>query len=487
MALLPRAKNINALAFFLAAGASAPACSPGSSGDTAVDGSGAGGSSGTTGGAATSGRPNTQGGAPATGGAPISSGANTNGGTGANTGGNSVTGGSAALGGAGTNPAAGTAGATTGGVVAGGAAAGDAGKGGGTTAGQSGASGTSGGGKSGASGSASMGGGTATGGSGGGSACALGSVFAWETGEPVILPKSDATHDLVAVKDPTVVRYGDRWHLFASSVTKAGAYNMVYLNFADWTEAGTAPFYYMDQTPNFNTYTAAPQVFYFAPQRKWYLIFQSGPPMYSTNDDITAPSQWTRPAPFYASEPTIITQNDGWLDYWIICDDDSCHLFFSDDHGRWYKAKTSVASFPNGFSEPIVVMQDAEAGRLFEGSSVYKVSGSSKYLALIEAFDQSSNWKRYFRSWTSDSLEGPWQPLADSGTNPFVGKSNVTFTGTAWTNDISHGDMVRSGYDQTQVVDPCTFQFIYQGFDPIADGSPYNSLPWKLGLLTRKN
>jgi hypothetical protein len=375
---------------------------------------------------------------------------------------------------------------STGGVSTGGASkGGSAGMNGGTTGGQAGGASGGAGGKSGAGGSAGATGGTATGGTGGGSSCALGSSFKWTTGAPVILPKSDSTHDLVAVKDPTVVRYNDRWHLFASSVSKAGAYNMVYVSFADWSEAAAAPFYYMDQTPNFNTYTAAPQIFYFTPQKKWYLIFQSGPPMYSTNDDITAPSKWTKPAPFYASEPPIITQNDGWLDYWIICDAANCHLFFSDDHGRWYKAKTPVANFPNGFSQPVVVMQDAEAGRLFEGSSVYKVSGSNKYLALVEAFDQSSNWKRYFRSWTADSLEGLWQPLADSGTNPFVGKSNVTFTGTVWTDNISHGDMVRSGYDETQMVDPCHFQFVYQGFDPVADGSPYNSLPWKLGLLTR--
>ncbi|MFZ5896635.1 MAG: non-reducing end alpha-L-arabinofuranosidase family hydrolase [Myxococcota bacterium] len=416
-------------------------------------------------------------------------GTNPLGGTGSNSGGISALGGTSSNSGGISSNAGGIN--ALGGTGIGGAAAGGVnccgtdGKGGGRADGQSGAAGSGAGGKSAAGGNTATGGATASGGNG--ASCALPSTFKWTTGAPVIVPKSDATHDLVAVKDPTVVRYNNRWHLFASSVTKTGVYSMVYLNFADWNEAGAAPFYYMDQTPNFNTYTAAPQVFYFAPQKKWYLIFQSGPPMYSTNDDITMPSKWTKPAPFYASEPVIIKQNDGWLDYWIICDTANCHLFFSDDHGRWYKAKTSIANFPNGFSDPIIVMQDAEAGRLFEGSSVYKVSGSNKYLALIEAFDQSSNWKRYFRSWTADSLDGPWQPLADSGTKPFVGKSNVTFTVAPWTDNISHGDMVRSGYDQTQLVDPCNFQFVYQGFDPTADGSPYNSLPWKLGLLNHTN
>lgn len=308
----------NALALLLAAGALVAACSS----TPAGDGSGVGGRSGTTGGAAP------QGGTLASGGAVGSGGITPTGGTQSSTGGSAVStggsstptgGGAATSGGAGTSGTT-TGGATTGGVSTGGVSTGGASKGGsagmngGTTGGQAGGASGGAGGKSGAGGSAGATGGTATGGTGGGSSCALGSSFKWTTGAPVILPKSDSTHDLVAVKDPTVVRYNDRWHLFASSVSKAGAYNMVYVSFADWSEAAAAPFYYMDQTPNFNTYTAAPQIFYFTPQKKWYLIFQSGPPMYSTNDDITAPSKWTKPAPFYASEPPIITQNDGWLD-----------------------------------------------------------------------------------------------------------------------------------------------------------------------------
>jgi len=206
--------------------------------------------------------------------------------------------------------------------------------------------------------------------------------------------------------------------------------------------------------------------------------------MYSTADDPGAPTTWTRPAPFFASEPVIITQNGGWLDFWIICDSAFCHLFFSDDHGRFYKSKTAVANFPNGFDTPIIVMQDADAGRLFEGSNVYKVAGTNKYLALIEAFDGTSNWRRYFRSFTAESLEGPWTPLRDSGGAPFAGTQNVSFDGTAWTKDISHGEMVRAGYDESLTIDACNLQFVFQGYDPMAEtGGNYNKIPWKLGLL----
>jgi hypothetical protein len=225
-------------------------------------------------------------------------------------------------------------------------------------------------------------------------------------------------------------------------------------------------------------------LFYFTPQKKWYLVFQSGPPMFSTADAPDDPTKWTPPAPLFAKPPAIVEQNGGWLDFWVICDSQFCHLFFSNDKGRWYKSKTPIAKFPYGFGDPVVVMEDSEAGRLFEASNVYKIGGTHKYLALIEAFDRTSNWRRYFRSWTSDSLEGPWLPLHDNAASPFAGKQNVTFDGTAWSHDISHGEMIRAGHDETMAIDGSRLQYLYQGFDPTANTNSYNAIPWQLGLLT---
>ena len=87
--------------------------------------------------------------------------------------------------------------------------------------------------------------------------CRLAASLQWDGTAPLITPRSDATHDLVAVKDPSIVRFNDRWHVYASSVSTAGAYNMVYTSFADWSEAPTAPLYYMDRTAGFGGYVAS--------------------------------------------------------------------------------------------------------------------------------------------------------------------------------------------------------------------------------------
>jgi hypothetical protein len=130
-------------------------------------------------------------------------------------------------------------------------------------------------------------------------------------------------------------------------------------------------------------------------------------------------------------------------------------------------------------------MQDTPAGRLFEASNVYKIKGADKYLALVEAFDASSNYRRYFRSWTADTLDGAWTPLQDTFTMPFASTANVTFSEQpAWSSDISHGEMLRDGTDQHLVVDTCHLQYLYQGVDPTMLTLPYNSLPWRLALLT---
>jgi endo-1,4-beta-xylanase len=315
---------------------------------------------------------------------------------------------------------------------------------------------------------------------------ALPSSFRWSSSGVLISPKSDATHNIAGIKDPSVVFYNGKWHVFASVANSSG-YSMVYTSFTDWAQAGAAPHSYLDRSGIGTGYRAAPQVFYFAPQNKWYLVYQTGNASYSTNSDISNPNGWSAPQNFYSSMPSIIAQNIGngfWVDMWVICDNVNCYLFSSDDNGHLYRSQTTVAQFPNGFTNTVIAAQDANRNNLFEASNVYKVQGSNQYLLIVEAI--GSDGRRYFRSWTSPSIAGSWTPLAATESNPFARASNVTFPAGAWTRDISHGEMIRAGYDQTLTISPCNMRYLYQGLDPSAGGD-YNSLPWRLGLLTQTN
>jgi endo-1,4-beta-xylanase len=314
---------------------------------------------------------------------------------------------------------------------------------------------------------------------------ALPSRFSWSSSGTLISPKSDATHNIAGIKDPTVVRYNGKYHVFASVASRSG-YNLVYLNFSDWSQAGSATHHYLDRSAIGAGYRAAPQVFYYAPQRLWYLVYQTGNASYSTNPDISNPNGWSAPRHFYASMPDIIKQNIGnghWVDMWVICDNSHCYLFSSDDNGHLYRSQTTVGQFPNGFTNTVIAAQDSKYA-LFEASNVYKVQGSNQYLLLVEAI--GSDGRRYFRSWTAGSLAGSWTPLAASESNPFARSNNVSFPSGAWTRDISHGEMIRAGYDQTLTIPSCRLQYLYQGMNPNSGGD-YNLLPWRLGLLTQTN
>jgi endo-1,4-beta-xylanase len=312
----------------------------------------------------------------------------------------------------------------------------------------------------------------------------LPSSFQWSSTGPLISPKPDAAHDIVSVKDPSVIRYKHRWLVYGTTANTAGNWSLFYTSFKDWSQAAAAPQYFLDQSAVGPGYRAAPQVFYFAPKKTWYLVYQTGLPSYSTTDDPTKPETWSAPKNFQDEMPDIVAQNIGngfWLDFWVVCDHEKCYLFSSDDNGHLYRAETSVADFPNGFDNTQIVLQDSNRFALFEAANIYKIKGTKKYLLLVEAI--GSDGRRYFRSWTAKGITGAWTPLAATESNPFARSNNVTFPDGAWTSDISHGEMIRAGVDQTMEIDPHCLRYLYQGMDPAAGGE-YSQLPWRLGLLT---
>lgn len=304
----------------------------------------------------------------------------------------------------------------------------------------------------------------------------------WKASDVLVKPVSDEKHTIVSVKDPTVVFYNGLWHIYATAYsTSANTWTMVYLNFKNWADAPKAKLTYIDINPNLSGYHCAPCLFYFSPQKKWYLTFQSQQPQYCTTDDITKPETWTAPKDFFEGKPASLGRNQ-WIDYHLISDETHVYLFFTGDDGRFWRSRTKIADFPNGMSEPELAIQD-NRNVLFEGSFTYKIKGTNTYITMVEAMSPA----RFYRIWTSDRLDGQWTPVpgADTWETPFAGINNVTFEDgvSAWTRDISHGELLRDGYDEKMILDPKNLRLLFQGRDPQSGGA-YNLLPYKLGLLT---
>jgi len=304
----------------------------------------------------------------------------------------------------------------------------------------------------------------------------------WKSTGVLVKPVSDPNHTIVSVKDPTIVRYNDLWHIYATAYsTSARTWTMVYLNFKDWSDAPSAKLTFIDVNPHFapNRYNCAPSLFFFTPHKKWYLVFQAQPPQYCTTEDISKPETWTKPQNFFEGRTAGMPRLP--IDYHIICDDTHAYLFFTGDDGNFYRSRTTIEDFPKGMSDPEIAIKDRR-DNLFEASITYKIKDTNTYLTVIEAMSPA----RYYRAWISDRLDGVWTPVpnADSWQTPFAGINNITFEDGAapWTRDISHGELIRDGYDEKMILDPNNLQFLYQGRDP-ASGGRYELLPYQLGLL----
>jgi len=303
----------------------------------------------------------------------------------------------------------------------------------------------------------------------------------WTSTDVLIKPISDETHTIVSVKDPTVVHYNGLWHIYATAYsTSAKTWSMVYLNFKDFADAPHAKLIHIDVNPGLRGYHCAPHLFYFRPHQKWYLVFQSQQPQYCTTDDISRPETWTTPHNFFDRLPASTPRLP--IDYHVICDDTHAYLFFTGDNGRFYRSRTRIEDFPRGMSDPEIAIEN-NRNNLFEGSMTYKIKGTETYLTIIEALSPA----RYYRAWISNDLNGQWTPVpgADSWETPFAGINNVTFADGAepWTRDISHGELLRSNFDETPTIDPDDLRFLYQGRDPEINAG-YSLLPYRLGLLT---
>ena len=54
-----------------------------------------------------------------------------------------------------------------------------------------------------------------------------------------------------------------------------------------------------------------------------------------------------------------------------------------------------------------------------------------------------------------------------------------------WTDNISHGELIREGYDEMMSVDPHRLRFLFQGmWQKDKAGKQYGAFSWRIGILT---
>lgn len=296
--------------------------------------------------------------------------------------------------------------------------------------------------------------------------CPLPTTFKWKDfGGPVAGPKNGWT----AIKDFTHVSYNGKHYVYMTYYLNG--WNAAQMApFTDWSEAKN-----MTQTKT-NT-GVAPELMYFTPKKTWIMSKQwcSGASfcwMESTNIDNG--SSFAQKGNLLTE--TITDDKKAPIDQTLICDDSKCYIFYADDNGRIYRGSMPKANFPGLFTGTTKILQDTQA-RLFEAVQVYKIKGQKQYLMIVECMSP-----RYFRAFTATDLGGTWSPLANATTQavPFAGKNNVS---GIWSDDISHGDLVRSTYDEYREVDACNLQLIYQGYKGPFSGE-YGNIPYQMGLLT---
>jgi hypothetical protein len=293
----------------------------------------------------------------------------------------------------------------------------------------------------------------------------------WNLGPALLEPGPPGSFDSVAVKDPSIVQHEGQWHLFYTARNTTD-YTLAYASAERLTGLQTAERFPLTQLhASKGKYAAAPQVFYFRQQKKWYLIFQTNDanylPVYSTTSHVGQPKSWTEPKPLLAK-----SERAKWIDFWVICDERKAYLFFTRDHKEVVVMSTRIEDFPSGFGSPRVVFAPVH-----EAVHVYRVQGTSppEYALLYE--QQHAQDRRSFGWARASSLDGAWHVSDDhfAGPDQLAGKP-----GERWTDEVSHGELLRSGSDELLEIPDDRWDFLIQGMQREAHVGDYPLLPWGL-------
>lgn len=306
-------------------------------------------------------------------------------------------------------------------------------------------------------------------------------TFEWTVGEPLKLPAGLGQEPgFYSLSEATLAHSDQFWYLFGVVRTANAPSRIEYLRFSEWDAFGKEP---SQPLPALGTGVRAPQLFRLSSPDRWCLVFQQEQPgerdaipvpYISFSPTIDDPNAWSKPL-----EINVVNPVDGgrWRDFWMIFDQASAYLFFTDSAGILWRSRTSREAFPSGWNLPEIALK----ADIFQSAQVYRIQDKPLYLAIAEGHSQ---WRRYYKAYVSDRLDGNWQALSITRDNAFVSMANVTFTGTNWTDSFSHGELVRLAADEFMQIDLSNLRFIFQGVGYLdRDNRLPAQVPWRLAML----
>ena len=300
----------------------------------------------------------------------------------------------------------------------------------------------------------------------------------WRLGGVLLAPGPKGSFDETAVKDPSIVRHGGRWHVFYTARGR-GRYATGYVSARTLGGLATAPRHLIAQARGErDPYGCAPQVFWFAPGKRWYLVFQTNDtnygPTFCTAERIDDPASWSPARPLLPKD-----ERAKWIDFWVVADARHAYLFYTRDHDEVISRRTDLADFPGGWGPPSVAMSGVH-----EAVHVYRAKGRRPEYHL---FYEMNDGVRFFGMARAASLAGPWTRVTDRYATGEMLAPPLTrsMADPPWTEMVSHGELLRAGHDERLEYDPARPRWLIQGLRKAAYREPYPEMPWSLGLIER--
>ena len=283
---------------------------------------------------------------------------------------------------------------------------------------------------------------------------------AWKIDPRCFLDGPSGSFDDIAVKDPSIVYYNGQYHLFYTS--RSSVWGLGYASASTITGLKSATHHHLTSIGSGGG-LAAPQVFYFPVKGRWFMIYQNGTtPSFSDNTDVANYAGWTAARSMGFA--------DGGIDYWCISNGTNVYIFYAANDGSHTlrRRSTTVANFPYGWSAAQTICSS-----VFEAVHVYKNNADGQYYMMVEDLGAT----RWFELWKASSLGGTWTQVQEQ----WAHINNCTFTGEVWTNQVSHGEILRAGTDEKLTINSITnCQVLIQG---TTGTGTYANLPYDLGLM----